>query len=217
MKYDPKVHHRRSIRLPGYDYSLPGAYYVTLCAFRKKCLFGSVVGGQMQENEWGRTVREQWLDSARVRRELELDAFIVMPNHLHGILWILGPKGEHVLANNRPERRSAPQLPLRPMGRTPFGPTAGKGIPPMRPHSLASWASAFKAAVTSRIRKQWKEADAAVWQEDYYERIIRNEEELAAIREYILSNPTRWNSDPENPEADPDAEDEPPWGRDDDW
>src|SRR5205085_1935879 len=91
------IHHRRSIRLRGYDYSRPGAYYVTICAFNKKCIFGEVVEHQMHENDCGDVVRQQWLESARIRKEIELDAFIVMPNHMHGILWILGPRGEHAL------------------------------------------------------------------------------------------------------------------------
>jgi hypothetical protein len=125
MKYDPKIHHRRSIRLHGYDYALPGAYFITLCVFNRKCIFGHVVEGRMDENDCGKIVREQWLESAQIRQELALDAFVVMPNHVHGIVWILGPKGEHVLMNGgftqlivgasgaRPlaERRSALQTP----------------------------------------------------------------------------------------------------------
>jgi len=100
MKYDAKIHHRRSIRLAHYDYSLPGAYFVTICAYGKRCIFGRVVGDQMRENDCGRIVREQWLDTVRIRPEIELDAFTVMPNHLHGVLWVLGPKGEHILWNS---------------------------------------------------------------------------------------------------------------------
>jgi hypothetical protein len=98
MKYDAKIHHRRSIRLTHYDDSLPSAYFVTIGAFGKQCIFGQVVGDQMRENDCGGIVREQWLDTVRIRPQIELDAFIVMPN-LHGILWILGPKGEHILWN----------------------------------------------------------------------------------------------------------------------
>ena len=227
MKYDADVHRRRSIRLHGYDYSLPGAYFVTLCAFKKERIFGHVVENQMHENECGKIVREQWLESARIRKGIELDAFIVMPNHLHGILWFLGPKGEHILMNSgftwevgpsgaRPGSNATRHAP-RPRatepykdGRTPFGPT--NPTPAMRPRSLASWAAGFKSAVTSRIRKHWKRPDAAVWQEDYFERIIRDEDELFRIRDYILSNPARWRLDRENPEAGPDAQDEVPWG-----
>ena len=204
MKYDPKIHHRRSIRLKGYDYSSPGAYYVTLCSFRKQCIFGRVVNDQMQENECGKIVREQWFESALTRQELELDAFTVMPNHLHGILWIVRPNGvrPRLIAIESPER-----------GRTPFGPT--NRIRAMRPRSLASWASGFKSAVTSRIRKHWKKPNATVWQEDYFEHIIRDEAELLRIRDYILSNAARWKVDRENPEAGPEVEDEWPWNPDD--
>ena len=206
MKYDPKVHHRRSIRLRNYDYSFPGAYFVTICASKKECIFGQVVGEQMRENECGRVVRDQWYESAKKRKEIELDAFIVMPNHLHGVLWILGPRGEHILMNSgfshpvgpsgaRPGR--TPFGPTDPAGQTPFGPT--NPVPAMRPRSLASWAAGFKSAVTSRIRKAWHKPEATIWQEDYFERIVRNEEELNRIREYILMNPLRWDSDRYNP------------------
>jgi len=93
--------------------------------------------------------------------------------------------------------------------------SATNRIPAMRPHSLAAWASGFKSAVTSRIRKLWNEPHAVVWQEDYFEHVIRDEDELFRIRNYILTNPARWKLDRENPEAGPDAEDEWPWSPDD--
>ena len=234
MKYDAKIHHRHSLRLPGYDYALPGAYFVTLCAFNRKCIFGRVVEDRMYENDCGKLAREQWFESAQIRQEFALDAFIVMPNHLHGILWILGPKRERLLVGSvlaqpivgadgvrppdaqtpagasraRPlaERRSALQTP-----RNRRGP-----IPAMRSHSLASWAAGFKSALTSRIRELWNRPRAAVWQEDYFEHIIRDQDELFRIREYILSNPARWKLDRENPEAGPGSEEEWPWNPDDD-
>jgi len=230
MKYDAKIHPRRSIRLTHYDYSLPGAYFVTICTFGKLCIFGQVVGDQMRENDCGRIVREQWLDTVRIRPQVELDAFTVMPNHLHGILWILGPKGEHIPVNTayvipdavgpkslrpiiRPNGVGLGPNAVRPYNKgavqSPIGPA--NPIPPMRPRSLASWASGFKSAVTSRIRKLWNDPDAVVWQEDYFERIIRDEKELLNVRDYILSNPLRWKLDRENPEAGPDAKDDPPW------
>jgi REP element-mobilizing transposase RayT len=225
MKYEPKIHHRRSIRLRGYDYSLPGAYYVTLCAFGKQCIFGQVIDDQMQENDCGEIVRQQWFESSQIRQNLDLDAFIVMPNHLHGILWIVGPNGIRPRVDltppglscarprtNRVQQNSNAIRPNEP-GRTPFGPT--NRIPAMRPHSLAAWASGFKSAVTSRIRKLWNEPHAVVWQEDYFEHVIRDEDELFRIRNYILTNPARWKLDRENPEAGPDAEDDWPWSPDD--
>jgi hypothetical protein len=180
MKYDAKIHHRHSIRLHGYDYALPGAYFVTLCAFHKQCIFGRVVEDRMDENECGKIAREQWLESAQIRQEFALDAFIVMPNHLHGILWILGPKRERVPMNSglaQPivgtggVRPPDGRTPVRASGARPLAerrsalqtPGNRRGpIPPMRPHSLASWAAGFKSAVTSRIRKLWNQPRAAV-------------------------------------------------------
>jgi REP element-mobilizing transposase RayT len=158
----------------------------------------------MHENECGTIVRQQWFESAQIRPELELDAFTVMPNHLHGILWIVGPNGVRPLSGDGIAFG---------LGRAPLGPT--NRIPAMRPHSLASWASGFKSAVTSGIRKHWKKPRAIVWQEDYFEHVIRDEDELNRIRDYILSNPARWRLDRENPEAGPDVEDEWPWTPDD--
>ena len=241
MKYDARIHHRRSIRLPGYDYALPGAYFVTLCAFNRKCIFGRVVEDRMYENDCGKLAREQWFESAQIRQEFALDAFIVMPNHLHGILWILGPKGGRVLLGSGfPQpivgadgvRPPDAQTPVGPSGARPWPNRARplaerrsalqtprgrrRPIPPMRSHSLASWAAGFKSALTSRIRKLWDQPRAAVWQEDYFEHIIRDEDELFRIREYILSNPARWKLDRENPEAGPGSEEEWPWNPDDD-
>jgi putative transposase len=83
-----ETHHRRSIRLPGYDYSSPGAYFITICTPRIELLFGDVVEGEMALNQWGQIAHEQWLASEEIRHELKLDAFVVMPNHIHGIVWI---------------------------------------------------------------------------------------------------------------------------------
>jgi len=90
--YDPSRHRRRSIRLRGYDYTQPGAYFVTICTHNREPLFGKVVAGEMVLNAWGRIVREEWFRSAEIRAEIELfpDEFVVMPNHIHGIIWIVG-------------------------------------------------------------------------------------------------------------------------------
>jgi putative transposase len=88
MKYDPDKHHRRSIRLPGYDYSQPGAYFVTICAYQRQCIFGDVIDGQMRLNQYGAIVADEWQKSSIIRREIELDAWVVMPNHFHGIVII---------------------------------------------------------------------------------------------------------------------------------
>jgi putative transposase len=92
MTYDPHKHHRRSIRLPGYDYTQPGAYFVTFVAHDRECLFGDVVDGVMRLNAFGEIVRDEWFRTAVVRPYVMLDPdeFVVMPNHVHGIIWITG-------------------------------------------------------------------------------------------------------------------------------
>ncbi len=197
MKYDPEIHNRRSIRLPGYDYSGPGAYFVTLCAFDKQCQFGQIADGQMELNKYGQAVEEEWFRSAGIRQEIELDMFVVMPNHVHGIVRIAG-----ALLAHEPQgggRRPRPQQ--------------GGRRPPlqMRARSVSSFMAGFKSATTHRIRTMCGKLDAAVWQRGYYEHIIRNEDEFAKIREYIATNSLRWATDRENPHAIRGDNDDAPW------
>ena len=106
MTYDPNKHHRRSIRLKGYDYTQPGAYFITICTQNRECLFGDVVDGEMRLDACGVIVREEWFRSAEIRREIALwpDEFVVMPNHIHGIVWITDQRdvaGPNVGAHGR--------------------------------------------------------------------------------------------------------------------
>nr|VFK15997.1 MAG: hypothetical protein BECKLPF1236B_GA0070989_10879 [Candidatus Kentron sp. LPFa] len=89
--YDSETHHRRSIRLRGYDYSQPGAYFLTICTQERECLFGDIVEGEMRLNHAGKIVAEEWRQTAAIRKEIQLDQWVVMPNHFHGILTITGP------------------------------------------------------------------------------------------------------------------------------
>jgi putative transposase len=183
MTHDKSPHHRRSIRLKGYDYGRMGAYFITICTQDRACLFGTVVDGRMQLNECGAIVREEWFRSAQIRQEIELSAeeFVVMPNHIHGIVWIVDSAGAGI---------GAP------------GPGGAHGRAPLhrQPRSLASFIAGFKSAVTKRINEHRDTPGASVWQRNYYEHIVRNEESLARIREYILTNPLRWHLDQENPD-----------------
>jgi putative transposase len=90
MKYDPAIHHRRSIRLQGYDYSQAGAYFVTICTQNRECLFGDIVNGGMRLNEAGRVVESVWDGLPGHYAHVELDAMVIMPNHFHGII-VLAP------------------------------------------------------------------------------------------------------------------------------
>lgn len=164
---------RRSIRLQGYDYSQAGAYFVTICTHNRECLFGDIVHGEMRLNDAGRVVADEWLKTAEIRTEIELDAWVVMPNHFHGIL---------VIADCRGDRRVARTI--RPVA--PTGP---------QPRSVGAVMAGFKSAVTKRINQLRQSPGAKLWQRNYWEHIVRNEPELNRIREYIRNNPARWELD----------------------
>jgi putative transposase len=188
MKYDPERHHRRSIRLSGWDYASAGAYFVTICTHERLCLFGEVVDGQMRLNPWGEIVQEEWFRSADIRREIVLhrDEFVVMPNHVHGIIWITDHGG-------RGDPSGRPYAGRPHTGRyddRPRGPASG---------SIGAIIAQYKSIVTKRINALRNAPGVPVWQRNYYEHIIRDERELGRIREYILNNPARWEIDENNP------------------
>ncbi len=192
MPYNPQTHHRRSIRLQGYDYTTPGAYFITLCTHQRQCLFGDIVDGQMQLNAWGRIVADEWLKSATIRQEIELDEWVVMPNHFHGIVFIqsietdrsVGANGDSVGANGR--------SPLQ-VSRHDRSPQPGVA-PSMQPRSLSSLIAGFKSATTKHINIARKAPGTPVWQRNY-DHIIRNEDALHQIRDYVQTNPCRWEGD----------------------
>jgi len=180
--FDPAIRHRQSIRLKGYNYSLPGAYFVTICAFRKQCAFGEVVDGAIRLNEIGDMVAEWWSKLQRNFTGVEVDTWVIMPNHLHGIISIVGADPRVRALSNAYEAEE--------------GARAGAPLP-----RVIQW---FKTMTTNRyIRKVKQEGQGRIagrlWQRGYYEHIIRTEKALNAIREYIESNPARWGDDPENP------------------
>ena len=183
MPYDPEIHHRRSIRLRGYDYSQPGSYYVTLCTQGKEHLFGQILEGEMHRNEWGDHVARCWEWLGQQYPYIALDEWTVMPNHLHGII---------VVAEGRGASRSAPvNNPAR------FRRGASRSAPTKR-KPLGRLVGAFKTVSTDDINQLRGTPARPLWQRDFYDHIIRNEDELNKIREYIRTNPLRWASDPDN-------------------
>ena len=177
MKFNSDIHHRRSIRLKNYDYSQAGAYFVTVCAQSRECLFGEIADGVMVMNDAGEMIEQWWMKLPDNFSTVENDAYVVMPNHFHGII---------VLAGAGP--RACPDS-----GRTHgCAPTLG---------DVMIW---FKTMTTNQYIRGVKESHwplfpGKLWQRNYYEHIIRNEEELNKIREYIINNPVRWVEDEENP------------------
>lgn len=173
MQYDPARHHRRSIRLKDYDYTQAGAYFVTLCTQHWACVLGDVIDDEMQLSVTGTIVAETWEWLAQQYPYVILDAYVVMPNHVHGIIVI---KDTNVGAVREPPQ----QMPRKPLGRL---------------------IGVFKTVSTKRINTLNATPGLVFWQRNYYEHIIRHEDALNRIRRYIIHNPMKWTLDRENPHA----------------
>jgi len=178
MKYNPSIHHRKSIRIKGYDYASEGAYYVTICSHKRECIFGEVVEEEMRLNDTGEIVREEWLRTPVIRREVELDAFIVMPNHLHGIIIIK----DHPVGPHRHAAETHRYAPKEPPTEIALVRTHGRASLRRKPNSLGSIIAGFKSAATNRINVLRKTPRSPVWQPKFHDHIIRNEEELYPVR-----------------------------------
>lgn len=180
MKYAPDSHHRRSIRLKGYDYTQAGAYFVTICTQNRECLFGDTKDGEMRLNEHGEIAKKYWEDLSNHYSCIESDEFVIMPNHFHGIIVIVGaqfiaPFDCDAINQNKKH------------GAINHAPTVGEIV------------RAFKARCTHAINQIRNTQRCPVWQHDYYEHVIRSEEEMNRIRKYIVDNPAKWDEDENNP------------------
>jgi putative transposase len=167
-------HHRRSIRLYGYDYSSPGLYFVTVCVQKKELLFGDIADGGVVLGQTGQEVRRIWESLPQRFGSVVLDAFIVMPNHIHGIIEIVG-------------------APLAPPG------SRREADPGSQP-TLGAIVRTFKSRSAISVNRLLNRSGRRLWQRNYYEHIVRDQDELAKIREYIAENPLWWAQDRENPE-----------------
>ena len=163
---------RRSNRLTDYDYAKEGAYFVTLCTYENRELFGGITDDEMHLNPAGRIAEEEWLKTATVRHNVQLDEWVLMPNHLHGIIVITEMWATH---------RVAPTV-------KGFGQGPGRS-------SLGAIIGQYKSCVTRRLRKELHWTSRPVWQRNYYDRIVRNDDELNAVRQYIENNPKAWELD----------------------
>jgi len=164
-------HHRRSIRLKEYDYASEGGYFVTLVTNQRQHLFGEVVDGEMRLTVFGRIAREEWFETQRLRPNVELlvDEFVVMPNHIHGIIWL------HEDASYTTLVRAYRDTPLR-------SPS----------NSLGAIIRGYKGAVTTKINTLRRVKGEPVWLRNYYEHIIINEKDYENIANYIHDNPVNW-------------------------
>lgn len=165
-------HRRHSLRLPDYDYTQPGAYFITLVTWKRSMLFGEVREGEFEGNAYARLVDRVW-GALPNHFHVELDEMVIMPNHVHGILWLLEKDGDR--SDAHPTR----------------GAVSG---------SLAAVVGNLKSVIAKKINGLRRSPGAPVWQRNYYEHIIRDEKALDQIRKYIRENPLRWELDEENPQ-----------------
>ena len=172
VRFDPHKHRRRSIRLAGYDYTQSGAYFITICTQAGECFLGDIVQGAMVTNDAGKMVQSVWDDIPQHYPGVGVDAFVVMPNHMHGIV-VLSPT---------PDQAQGHACAL----------SLGNVV-----HRFKSLTTARYRRGVSQLG--WGPFDRRLWQRNYYERVIRNETEMGRIREYIINNPPRWDEDEHNP------------------
>lgn len=193
-KFDPKKHHQCSIRLPEYDYAQAGAYYVTIVAWHRECLFGEVVNKDVKLNEAGKIVQWEWKELPKRLQFIEIGAFIVMPNHFHGILIFRENVGttHQVLINAHSGNVSLPNVITDGIDGSPLprGP---------QPKSLGAIMAQFKSRVTKKLWKIRSLKGTPIWQRNYYEHIIRDQQDLQNKTDYIEANPMLWDEDDNNP------------------
>lgn len=190
MNHNTDIHRRRSIRLKGYDYSQSGAYFVTVCAQDRECLFGNVVDGEIRVNDTGRMVHDIWHKIPGHFPDIAIDEFIVMPNHVHGIVVIV--EAQFIAPSDcDTANRAAINHPKQNL-------TTKQGVMNHAP-TVGGIVRAFKARCTHTINQFRNTPGDPVWQRNYYEHIIRHEEEMNRIRQYIADNPLKWTEDEYNP------------------
>ena len=175
------INHRRSIRLPGYDYTQPGAYFITICAASRRCIFGEIVSKDsgLSASPIGKLVINCWRLIPLHFSNVILDEFVLMPNHLHGILQITecresGAKDSAIATNVE---------------------AYGKPVP----HSIPTIIRSFKSIVSRRVVDERLGCSRPIWQRNYYEHVVRTESDLSGIRQYISEHPSGWSEDSENP------------------
>ena len=188
IKFDPQKHHRRSIRLKNYDYSQEGAYYVTIVTWRREFLFGEIVNQEMMLSPYGEIVQKWWEEIPVHFSNVETGAFVIMPNHVHGVIYILD------------ERRGTVSVPHDNVTQYALG---GE-TPPLRAFdgipTLGQIVAYFKYQSTKEMNKVENTGTVTkFWQRNYYEHIIRNEKDLQNKTDYIEANPRLWDEDDENP------------------
>ncbi|MFC2102766.1 transposase [Bacteroidota bacterium] len=168
-KFNPEIHHRHSVRLLRWDYSKPGFYFITINSRgQHNMLFGDIIAGDMVLNVFGTIVQDEWIRTSAIRPFVELDDFIVMPDHFHGIIRLLPHNPVGAISQ------------IAPTGARPHGPQRG---------SIGAIVAQFKMQTTKRINNLTGRRGGSVWQRSFYDRIIWGLDDLARVRKYIRDNP----------------------------
>jgi len=200
MPYNPAIHHRRSIRLKDYDYSQSGIYFVTICCDQWICRFGKIENGEMILNKYGQIAYNEWMKTPDKRSNVQLDVFVIMPNHIHGIIVITDDYSRGVLHTphnicsrgvlHTPHNICSRGVLQTPQNEPNRSNSVGVCNTPLRSSSntVGAIVRGYKSAVTKQI-------GFAIWQRNYYEHIIRNEQSYRHISDYVMNNPTKWKDD----------------------
>lgn len=227
MKYNPQIHHRRSIRLKGYDYSQAGAYFITICCENRECRFGKIIVGagftpaldeygqpelqigqpqgiaptdaqnadaRMEINEYGQIAYNEWIKLSKRFLNFELDVFQIMPNHMHGIILLNNVGARFTPAQNSSiEQNNVTNANVTLVEK-------GAGVNPAHTTNatVGDIVGAYKSLVANGcldIFKTKNKTMGKLWQRNYYEHIIRNEQSYQTISEYIINNPAKWKDD----------------------
>jgi REP element-mobilizing transposase RayT len=187
MPYNPQIHHRRSLRLKGYDYSKAGLYFITICCQDKQFLFGDVKDSKMELNDAGKGADQCWIDIPKHFPDAVLHEYVIMPNHVHGIVELLDGTengGMSIGAVNLLPKKIRAEDVL---------PQQENQYQKMIPRSIGAIVKGYKVCVTKWMRANTTIQD--VWQRNYYEHIIRDEKAYNNIASYIINNPVKWDED----------------------
>ena len=189
---DRSRNRRQSARLKGFDYGQPGAYFVTIVTQDRFCMFGNIVEEKMLPNAAGVMIQMVWESLSQRYVHIALDAFVLMPNHVHGIIVIDRPVGVPLVGTQNGTGSSTPDAGLR--ATTRVAPTIGDIV--------GAYKSITTVEYTRGVRsREWRPFRRRLWQRNYYEHVIRDDDELNRAREYITNNPLKWELDSENPDT----------------
>lgn len=201
--YNPNIHHRRSIRLKGYDYSQAGLYFITICVQNRECLFGNIENGNLNMNDAGMMVEKWYNELENKFSDIHCHEMIVMPNHFHCIIENVGTTvgADLRVCPNKPEPfntvseksfNTVSEKPFNTVSENIVGEHVGSPL-----HLVVQW---FKTMTTNEYIRGvktlgWQPFNRKLWQRNYYEHIIRNEQSYQTISDYIINNPKKWDDD----------------------